>query len=132
MPVATGKILYGYPEGMEFDYAKLAMDIFDEINLARQVPNALISGLTSKLEFFKDNLLELPNYERPFDTYEGTKAVWKFVRCVVQRRDRVLEEAGAAARLGLQQRDREGCRGASSGPQRGRAMLALGEGRVQS
>lgn len=59
----------------EVDYAKLAMDIFDEINLARQVPNALISSLTSKLEFFTDNQLALPGYDQPFDTYEGAKAV---------------------------------------------------------
>ena len=60
---------------METDYAKLALDIFDEINLARQVPNALVSSLTDKLEFFEDTTLSLPTYEVPIQTYEGAKAV---------------------------------------------------------
>ena len=60
---------------METDYAKLALDIFDEINLARQVPNALVSSLTDKLEFFDDTTLSLPTYEVPIQTYEGAKAV---------------------------------------------------------
>ena len=60
---------------METDYAKLALEVFDEINLARQVPTALISSLTSKLEFFNEKDLALPGYDRPIETYEGVKAV---------------------------------------------------------
>lgn len=60
---------------MEPDYAKLAMDVFDEINLARQVPNALVAGLNGKLEFFDDKLFKYPGYTHPIETYEGDKAV---------------------------------------------------------
>eukprot|EP00831_Metopus_contortus_P034621 TRINITY_DN275_c0_g1_i4.p2 TRINITY_DN275_c0_g1~~TRINITY_DN275_c0_g1_i4.p2 ORF type:complete len:237 (+),score=48.04 TRINITY_DN275_c0_g1_i4:47-712(+) len=59
---------------MESEYEKLALDIFDELNLARQVPNALVAGMTEKLEFFEENVMTVPGYDMPIETYEGAKA----------------------------------------------------------
>lgn len=51
------------------------MDVFDELNLARQVPNAVVSGLGQKLENFEDNFLNIPAASSKIETYEGAKAV---------------------------------------------------------
>ena len=59
----------------KIDYGKMAMDVFDELNLARQVPNAIVSGLSQKLENFEDNFLNIPAASSKIETYEGAKAV---------------------------------------------------------
>eukprot|EP00831_Metopus_contortus_P034633 TRINITY_DN275_c0_g2_i8.p2 TRINITY_DN275_c0_g2~~TRINITY_DN275_c0_g2_i8.p2 ORF type:complete len:101 (-),score=28.97 TRINITY_DN275_c0_g2_i8:254-511(-) len=69
---------------METEYEKLALDIFDELNLARQVPNALVAGMTEKLEFFEENVMTVPGYDMPIETYEGAKAVISLSKIVVQ------------------------------------------------
>ena len=100
---------------METDFDKTAMEIFDELNLARQVPNALVAGLTEKLEFFDENVMTVPGYDHPYDTYEGAKAVFSSLKTVVQRRHRLPPEAGVIARAGLQQGGGEGRDGARRG-----------------
>jgi len=61
---------------MEFDYAKLAIDVFDELNIGRCVPSGLVTGLIGKLEYFQDNLYTSPGCDVPIETYEGAKAVF--------------------------------------------------------
>jgi len=56
------------------DYAKLSQEVFDEINLARHVPNSIVSNLISKYEFFDGNIYTAPG-EFPIETYEGEKAL---------------------------------------------------------
>lgn len=56
------------------DYEKLAHDIIEEINLARQVPNAFVAGLVGRLEHFNGMMYEYPG-QVPLETYEGDKAV---------------------------------------------------------
>ena len=56
------------------DYAKLSQEVFDEINLARHIPNSFVSGLISKYEFFNDNVYTAPG-QFPIETYEGEKAL---------------------------------------------------------
>eukprot|EP00826_Nyctotherus_ovalis_P039451 TRINITY_DN3798_c0_g1_i4.p1 TRINITY_DN3798_c0_g1~~TRINITY_DN3798_c0_g1_i4.p1 ORF type:complete len:199 (-),score=75.47 TRINITY_DN3798_c0_g1_i4:159-755(-) len=56
------------------DYARLSQEVFDEINLARHVPNSFISSLLSKYEFFNENIYTAPG-EFALETYEGEKAV---------------------------------------------------------
>eukprot|EP00826_Nyctotherus_ovalis_P033940 TRINITY_DN2776_c0_g1_i12.p1 TRINITY_DN2776_c0_g1~~TRINITY_DN2776_c0_g1_i12.p1 ORF type:complete len:199 (+),score=66.98 TRINITY_DN2776_c0_g1_i12:140-736(+) len=56
------------------DYARLSQEVFDEINLARHVPNSFVSSLISKYEFFNENIYTPPG-EFPTETYEGEKAV---------------------------------------------------------
>lgn len=58
----------------EVDYEKLAMEVFDELNIARQVPNAIVSSITSKLTNFDDKILRIPGMP-VVETYEGAKAV---------------------------------------------------------
>ena len=56
------------------DYAKLSQDVFDEINLARHVPNSVISNIITKFEYFNDKVYSPPG-EIPIETYEGDKAL---------------------------------------------------------
>ncbi len=56
------------------DYTKLSQEVFEEINLARQVPNALVPSLVSRLEHFSSNVYRYPG-AIPVETYEGEKAV---------------------------------------------------------
>jgi uncharacterized protein YkwD len=56
------------------DYARLSQEVFDEINLARHVPNSIVSNLISKYEFFSGNVYTAPG-EFSVETYEGEKAL---------------------------------------------------------
>lgn len=56
------------------DYAKLSQEVFDEINLARHVPNSVISSIIAKYEYFNENIYTAPG-ELPYETYEGEKAL---------------------------------------------------------
>ena len=60
---------------MEADYGKLAMDVFDELNLSRQIPTSLVTGMSGKLEYFNDKLYSPVGADAPTETYEGAKAV---------------------------------------------------------
>eukprot|EP00826_Nyctotherus_ovalis_P041311 TRINITY_DN413_c0_g3_i3.p1 TRINITY_DN413_c0_g3~~TRINITY_DN413_c0_g3_i3.p1 ORF type:complete len:199 (+),score=59.40 TRINITY_DN413_c0_g3_i3:253-849(+) len=56
------------------DYARLSQEVFDEINLARHVPNSVISNIISRYEYFTDNIYSPPG-DFPTETYEGEKAL---------------------------------------------------------
>ena len=56
------------------DYAKLSQEVLDEINLARHVPNSVVSNIITKFEFMNKNIYSPPG-EVPFETYEGEKAL---------------------------------------------------------
>ena len=56
------------------DYARLSQEVFDEINLARHVPNSVVSNLITKFEYFNENIYSAPG-EMPIETYEGEKAL---------------------------------------------------------
>ena len=56
------------------DYAKLSQEVFDEINLARHVPNSLVSNIIGKYQYFNGNIYGPPD-ELPIETYEGEKAL---------------------------------------------------------
>jgi len=59
----------------EVDCDKLAMEVFDELNIARQVPNALISSISKRVPNFDNNTYKAPGAPMTIETYEGVKAV---------------------------------------------------------
>ena len=56
------------------NYADLSQEVFDEINLARHVPNSVISNIITKFEYFNGNTYSPPG-EIPIETYEGEAAL---------------------------------------------------------
>lgn len=59
--------------GDDLPFENLEKDILKEINNVRANPSSYIEYLKDHLQYFKGNILELPN-EHPVETYEGPSA----------------------------------------------------------
>ena len=56
------------------DYAKLSQEVLCEINLARHIPNTMITELVRRYEYFDANIYRCPGHY-PIETYEGDIAL---------------------------------------------------------
>eukprot|EP00826_Nyctotherus_ovalis_P043926 TRINITY_DN468_c0_g1_i10.p1 TRINITY_DN468_c0_g1~~TRINITY_DN468_c0_g1_i10.p1 ORF type:complete len:192 (+),score=42.35 TRINITY_DN468_c0_g1_i10:148-723(+) len=56
------------------DYAKLSQEVFDEINVARQMPDVFASSLIPRYQYFEGTIYKAPNC-LPVDTDEGEEAL---------------------------------------------------------